>query len=122
METSSANLSAGAPPYARDVPTPRHAEDCPVEEVAAMLGHRWTALVLWHLSTGPKRFGALQECLVGVTQKVLTDRLTVLIEHGVVIRSQPAGFPRRVTYRLSGRGEALIPILDQLERWARQTE
>lgn len=120
METRLAGSDADACPHMPDVPTPRHAVDCPVEEVAAMLGHRWTALVLWHLSTGPKRFGVLQDCLVGVTQKVLTDRLTVLVEHGVVVRSQPARFPRRVTYRLSDRGERLIPILDQLERWARQ--
>lgn len=120
METNLDNSSSGGHTFAHDVPTPRHASACPVEEVTSMLGHRWTALVLWHLSTGPKRFGALRDCLVGVTQKVLTDRLTVLVEHDVVIRSQPADFPRRVTYRLSDRGERLIPILDQLERWAQQ--
>lgn len=70
METGSQAINGLARSYERDVPVPRHAEDCPVEEVAAMLGHRWTALVLWHLSTGSKRFGKLQECLMGVTQKV----------------------------------------------------
>jgi DNA-binding HxlR family transcriptional regulator len=120
METSPLRGTAVTDAPGREEPTPRHASACPVEEIAAMLGHRWTALVLWHLSTRPKRFGALQRCLPGVTQKVLTERLAVLIDHGVVTRSQPAAFPRQVTYQLSDRGRGLVTILDQLERWAQQ--
>lgn len=120
METGSFHDHAGTRHPERDIPTPRHASACPVEDVAAMLGHRWTALVLWHLSTGPKRFGALHQCLPGVTRKVLTDRLAVLLEHGLVTRSQPPAFPRQVTYHLSDRGRSLVAILNQLEDWARQ--
>ncbi|MDQ3657634.1 MAG: helix-turn-helix transcriptional regulator [Chloroflexota bacterium] len=101
-------------------PTPRHAGDCPVEDWMAFLGHRWTALVIWHLSTGAKRFGTLREVLPGVTHKVLNERLVALEQRGMVVREQPARFPREVSYRLSPHGAAVIPILDQLDLWARQ--
>jgi len=120
METGSLQGTRITRGFERERPTPRHASACPVEEIAAMLGHRWTALVLWHLSTGSKRFGELQRCLPGVTRKVLAERLATLIDHGVVTRSQAASFPRQVTYQLSGRGRGLVSILDQIEDWARQ--
>lgn len=105
-----------------ETPTPRHAGDCPVEDWMAFLGHRWTALVIWHLSTGAKRFGALRELLPGVTQKVLSERLVALEERGMVEREQPPRYPRSVFYRLSQHGAAVIPILDQLDLWARQAD
>lgn len=106
--------------FHREHPTPRHAVDCVVEEWTAFLGHRWTTLVIWHLSTGPKRFGTLQALLVGVTQKVLSERLMALEQRGIIEREQPAGFPRTVSYRLSPHGRELVTVLDQLDCWARQ--
>ncbi len=46
---------------------------CPVEDWLAFLGHRWNALVLWHLRAGPLRHGALQALLPGITAKVLGE-------------------------------------------------
>lgn len=93
----------------------RRAEVCSVEVWLAFLGHRWNALVLYHLSLGPKRFGELGECLPEVTPKVLTERLSLLVRRGIVV----APARRGDTYRLSAAGEALMPILHSLEVWAR---
>lgn len=38
-----------------DTPAPRAPSQCPVEQWLAFLGHRWNALLLWHLSAGPRR-------------------------------------------------------------------
>lgn len=101
-----------------DVPSPRRPVDCPVEDWLTFLGHRWNALTLWHLSTGPKRFSALTELLPGITPKVLTERLDGLVERELVTRSVIATFPRGSVYRLTGRGQGIIAILDQIEVWA----
>lgn len=104
--------------FSGEHPTPRHAVEYVVEVWTAFLGHRWTTLVIWHLSAGPKRFGTLRALLAGVTQKVLSERLVTLEERGIIEREQPARFPRTVTYQLTPHGRALVTVLDQLDRWA----
>lgn len=102
-----------------DAPVPRHASECPVEEWLAFLGHRWNALILWHLQTGPKRHGELVGCLTGSTPKVLTERLDGLEQRGLVSRELLPSFPRGVLYTLSARGRSLVLVLDRLEMWAK---
>ena len=108
-----------AAPAGIDTPAAKHASECPVEEWLAFLGHRWNAMILWHLQTGPKRHGELVGCLAGITPKVLTERLDGLEQRGLVSRELLASFPRGVLYTLSTRGQSLILVLDQLEVWAK---
>ena len=97
-------------------PTPRHAADCPVEDWLSFLGHRWCALILWHLKAAPCRFKELEEKLPGAHPKVLTERLHMLIGRSIIDRTEEAGFPRTVRYRLTERGHAIVAILDQFEQ------
>lgn len=107
---------AAAPPAAG---AQLHASECAVEEWLAFLGHRWNALILWHLSQQPKRFGVLAECLPGITPKVLTERLDNLESRALVVKSPLATYPRGVSYALSKRGEEIMVILDAIELWSR---
>ena len=102
-----------------DEPSPRRSADCPVEVWLAFLGHRWNALILWHLSVAAKRFGELADCLPGITAKVLTERLQELERVGLITRTAMASFPRGVVYELSPRGRGIVAILDQIEAWSR---
>ena len=108
-----------AAPSGIDTPAAKHASECPVEEWLAFLGHRWNALILWHLQTGPKRHGELVGRLAGITPKVLTERLDGLEQRGLVSRELLASFPRGVLYTLSARGRSLVLVLDRLEMWAK---
>lgn len=105
-----------------DQPEPRHPTDCPVEVWLAFLGHRWNALVLWHLQGGAKRHSELAALLPGIAPKVLSERLDGLEERGLILRSPIATFPRGVTYALSPMGKELVRILDQLELWSRRRD
>ena len=102
-----------------DTPVPKHASECPVEEWLAFLGHRWNALTLWPLQTGPKPHGELVGRLAGIRPKVLTERLDGLEQRGLVSRELLASFPRGVLYTLSARGRSLVLVLDRLEMWAK---
>jgi DNA-binding HxlR family transcriptional regulator len=104
-----------------DIPSPRRPAECPVEAWLTFLGHRWNALTLWHLSTGPKRFSELADLLPGVTPKVMTERLDGLVQRRLVARSQLSTFPRGTVYEVTERGRALVDILDQIETWAATT-
>jgi DNA-binding HxlR family transcriptional regulator len=82
----------------------------------------WTTYILWVLrSNGPTRFGELKRRVAGVSAKVLTERLRMLAEAGVVHRQFEATIPPQVTYSLTSRGEELKGVLDQLNavaiRW-----
>lgn len=102
-----------------DTPVPVRPERCPVEDWLAFLGHRWNALVLWHLQQQPLQHRELLARLPGVTPKVLAARLKALSGRGLVEREAIAGFPPTVVYRLSPRGLRVIAILDQLELLAK---
>jgi DNA-binding HxlR family transcriptional regulator len=104
---------------ALDEPQARRPAECPVEDWLAFLGHRWNALALWHLNTGPKRHGDLLDLLPGVTPKVLSERLTALEARGLIKRMPLPTFPRSVTYSLTASGSALVAILDKIEVWAK---
>ena len=116
--TAQTPTKSTVPPVA-DLPVRKHASECPVEEWLSFLGHRWNALVLWHLQTGPKRHRELVECLAGITPKVLTERLDGLAQRGLVSRELLASFPRGVRYTLSARGWSLVTVLDKLEEWSK---
>ncbi len=102
-----------------DVPSPRRPTECPVEDWLAFLDHRWNALILWHLSVTTKRFRDLEDCLPGITPKVLTERLRELERRDLVTRSPLASFPRGMVYELSPRARGIVAILDQIEAWSR---
>ena len=102
----------------QESPTPRRPSECPVEDWLAFLGHRWTALVLWHLQEGPRRHVELAARLPGVSPKVLTERLQGLEGRGLLARSPMPVYPRQVAYSLTSAGKALVRILDQVEGWS----
>ena len=101
-------------------PTPRRPSECPVEDLLAFLGHRWNALVLWHLQEGQE--AAQRTCgrFPGVSPKVLSERLQGLEGRGLLERCTMPVFPREVAYGLTHSGKALLHILDQLEIWSCQ--
>jgi len=100
-------------------PSSRKPDECVVEIWLALLGHRWNALLLWHLKVGAMRNRELMEALPHISPKVLAERLDTLCNAGLVTRVVEASFPRSVTYLLTPRGRDLLAVLDQLDIWAR---
>jgi DNA-binding HxlR family transcriptional regulator len=100
------------------------AEECePAAEQLArafeFLGKRWTAVILGHLSHGPAGFRELSRGIGGISDSVLSERLASLAVGGLITRTVRGGPPVTVIYRLTERGRALMPALDQIAKWAR---
>ncbi|MCA0206750.1 MAG: helix-turn-helix transcriptional regulator [Proteobacteria bacterium] len=93
-------------------------DECLAEDWLGFLGHRWNALLLWHLSGGPKRYSELQALLPRISPKVLTERLAGMTGRDLVRRVESNVYPREVSYVLSPRGEGLRGILSDLYDWA----
>jgi DNA-binding HxlR family transcriptional regulator len=87
--------------------------------VFTLLGKRWTGLLLGVLNqSGPAYFSELRRAIPGISERMLSDRLTELTEAGMVVREVDAGPPLRVSYRLTEGGVALKPALTELALWA----
>ncbi|KQS66952.1 helix-turn-helix domain-containing protein [Modestobacter sp. Leaf380] len=101
-----------------DVQHEPRACDAALTHAFSFLGKRWNGMVVSVLTSGPATFSELRRAVAGISDSVLSDRLTELAQGGLVERTVDAGPPVGVTYRLTPSGEALSPVLDQLARWA----
>ncbi|WP_244177131.1 helix-turn-helix domain-containing protein [Streptomyces albus] len=111
---------AGLPddPHANvTAPTP----GCPVEITLTALRGRWTTLVVRELLRGESSYSELRAALPTLSDKVLSDRLAQLAEAGVVDRDRRPGWPPRVRYALTPRGQRLGPVLQALWDWGAET-
>ncbi|HEX2105762.1 MAG TPA: helix-turn-helix domain-containing protein [Solirubrobacteraceae bacterium] len=82
------------------------------------LGKRWSGVVLGSLISGPAGYRELSRAIDGISDSVLSDRLSALTAAGLVSRTVDEGPPLAVQYALTERGRALIPALEALGRWA----
>ncbi len=99
----------------------RDRNPCPVNQLMNMLSGPWTMYIIWTLSTaGPTRFGALRRQVEGISTKMLTERLRLLEQEGIVHRHYEPTVPPQVTYSLTERAGQLVAILDQLNHLAQQ--
>ena len=88
--------------------------------VFALLGKRWSGLVVAVLMGGPVRFAELRRAIPGISERMLSDRLTELADSGLLVREVLDGPPLGVSYRLTPAGMALRPALEELGRWAHE--
>ncbi|MFE2020679.1 winged helix-turn-helix transcriptional regulator [Streptomyces sp. NPDC059499] len=90
--------------------------DCAIAQALDVVGDWWTLLIVRDTARGVHRFDALQQEL-GVSRKVLTERLHLLTDAGVLTREPYQDRPVRHEYRLTPRGRALLPVLIALQDW-----
>ncbi|MBA3450754.1 MAG: helix-turn-helix transcriptional regulator [Chloroflexia bacterium] len=90
---------------------------CPIAQTVALIGDRWTPLIVRDLAPGCRRFCELQRTLEGISPKTLSDRLRRLEEAGVVTRSCFAEKPPRVEYRLTDKGSALLLVVESMREF-----
>ncbi|MFD6277641.1 winged helix-turn-helix transcriptional regulator [Streptomyces sp. NPDC060209] len=90
--------------------------DCAIAQALDVVGDWWTLLIVRDTARGVHRFDALQQEL-GVSRKVLTERLRLLTDAGVLTRQPYQDRPVRHEYRLTPRGRALLPVLIALQDW-----
>lgn len=95
-------------------------EQCPVMYVMGKIGGFWKPIILFHLSTGSKRYSELKRAIPEVTEKMLIQHLKQLEADGLVIRTAKAVVPPHVTYELSEAGCQLAPVIDAMADWAFQ--
>jgi len=97
--------------------------DEPERLVMALLGDRWSSLILLVLETGTWRHADLRRVLCklsfegAISQRVLTLKLRALEREGFVDRAVTADIPPKVSYCLTGLGQKLVDRLRQMIAW-----
>ena len=92
-------------------------EQCPVASTLDMIGGKYKALILWHLSDKTLRFSELRKNISGATAKMLTQQLRELESQDLVHREVYPVIPPKVEYSLTALGKSLIPILVAMRDW-----
>ena len=119
-------MSVTAVPRAEDPagPVPPHS---PVERqgccslyhrAVELIGKRWSGAILLVLTGGPLRFSEIRALVPDLSDRLLSERLKELEAEGIVERRVFDEVPVRVEYALTGKGEALEPVLRELKSWA----
>jgi DNA-binding HxlR family transcriptional regulator len=91
--------------------------DCPVCKTAEVVCGKWTLLVIRDLAEGNCRFCELERSLEGISPRTLSLRLRALEEEGIVERHTYPEVPPRVEYALTAKGEALVPLIDDMRTY-----
>ncbi|MFC4558346.1 winged helix-turn-helix transcriptional regulator [Virgibacillus kekensis] len=93
-------------------------EICPkFEKALSLLSQRWTTLVIYQLLMGAQRFNEIQSS-IGISGKVLSDRLKELEQQDIVNREVIPETPVIVKYSLTEKGHSMEPILKTIEDWS----
>ncbi|MYQ41841.1 transcriptional regulator, HxlR family [Streptomyces sp. LamerLS-316] len=92
--------------------------DTSITRVFELFGKRWTGPIVSVLMQQPVYFADLRRAIPGISERMLSDRLSELGAAGLVVRQVDEGPPLRVAYRLTEAGAALEPALKELGRWA----
>jgi DNA-binding HxlR family transcriptional regulator len=94
------------------------ADNCTIGRSLEILGERWTLVVLREVFNGLRRFDELR-ARTNIPRQVLSNRLALLVEQGILRRSpyQEPGARVRYEYRLTDKGMDLYPILVAIKQW-----
>ena len=91
-------------------------DNCPVEATLDLIGGKYKALILWHLSEETLRFSQLKS-KINATPKMLTQQLRELEADNLIHREVFPVIPPKVEYSLTDLGKSLLPILVAMRDW-----
>ena len=91
---------------------------CPITNTLDIVGDRWTLIILRDMLNGKKRFSEFLDSPERITTNVLTDRLGLMEAAGLVSKTPYQLRPKRFEYKLTEKGLGLLPVLQEICRWA----
>jgi len=91
--------------------------NCPFTRAIGTIGNKWKPIIINVIGTRTIRFGQLDSIIPLISRKVLTEQLKELEEDGLLERLAYKEIPPRVEYKLSEKGLAFLPILENIKEW-----
>lgn len=91
-------------------------QPCSMARTVAVIGDRWTLMLLRDCFLGVRRFDTFQERL-GISRTIIAERLKLLVDEGVLARVRYQDRPPRDEYRLTPKGFDLYPVVMSIVHW-----
>jgi DNA-binding HxlR family transcriptional regulator len=99
----------------------RHRSGCPINLALEVFGDRWTLLIVRDLMfAGKRHFRELLHSDERIATNILSDRLNMLVDQGIITRSSDPSHKQKALYGLTQRGIDLLPVLAQIGIWSRR--
>jgi DNA-binding HxlR family transcriptional regulator len=96
-----------------------HQQACPIAASLNQLGDAWTLLIVREANRGVSRFSDFQKN-TGIAKNLLAQRLTQMVEHGILEKYDVGNLGTRFEYRLSAKGKALVPMMATMIQWGNE--
>jgi DNA-binding HxlR family transcriptional regulator len=91
-------------------------DQCALPSALEAMGERWSFLILRGALSGIRHFEEFQSTL-GIARNILANRLSRLVENGIMLRQPMQCDKRKVEYRLTEKGQELAPVMIALRQW-----
>jgi DNA-binding HxlR family transcriptional regulator len=112
---------AGTPTVVKTPAAPsavkRYGQACPVAKSLDVVGERWTLLIVRDLLGAARKFQDLLGSLPGIAPALLSERLKLMEEHGLITRRFYSEHPPRAEYLLTDKGRELAVVVGALATW-----
>jgi len=95
--------------------------ECSLPAALEAMGERWSFMILRAAFNGLHHFEEFQSEL-GIARNILANRLARLVEHGILTREAMPEDRRKIEYRLTEKGAALLPTMIALRQWGERWE
>lgn len=96
-------------------------DQCPLPQALEAMGERWSFMIMRGAISGLKHFEEFQSQL-GIARNILANRLTRLVEKGILSREPMSCDRRKVEYRITQKGKELAPVMIALRQWGEKWE
>ena len=91
-------------------------EGCGLPTALEAMGEKWSFLILRGALNGMQHFEEFQSGL-GIARNILANRLSRLVEKGILDRQTMQHDRRKVLYTLTQKGQELLPVMIGLRQW-----
>ena len=91
---------------------------CPIASTLDIVGDRWSLVIIRDMLTGKARFSHFLASPERITTNILADRLAMMEAAGLVAKTAYQDRPTRYEYALTEAGLGLLPVLQDICRWA----
>jgi DNA-binding HxlR family transcriptional regulator len=91
--------------------------NCGIGRALEAFGDWWTLLIVRDAFFGVRRFADFERSL-GIAKNILSARLQHLVDHGIFEKVDVGAEGQRFEYRLTDKGEALLPVLTAMREWS----
>lgn len=95
---------------------------CPIRTTLELVGGKWKLLILFQLVESPLRLSELKKKIPDISEKMLIQELKTLVESGLAVRQNFGEVPPRVEYSLTEMGRAVLPLIEEMRKFAGRYE